>query len=410
MRRIETVVIGAGQAGLSVSHELAAAGLEHVVLERGKVAQRWRDRWDGFHLVLPNCSIRLAGQGYGGSDPEGFLPRDGVVELLADYAASFASPIEDGVEVHALQATDDGFRLDTTTGPLAAERVIVATGGYQDDHRPAAVRSLPASVPVLASSAYRRPNDLPETGTVVVVGSGQSGCQIAEELHDSGREVVLACGKAPWEPRRVGGRDIFWWLDGTPFMEMTLEDLPSPLARLSPNPQVSGTRGGRDLNYRTLQDGGIRLAGHLMGEDHRSLRFAPDLADSVAFGDARYADIRGLVEMSARAKGLPAPEMPDPSPWHAEELAELPLAEVGAVVVAAGYRPTYRSWIDIPVAFDAMGFPLQKDGTSDVVPHLHFAGVPFQRTRTSATLCGAGADATALVDAIAQRDPVGVIL
>lgn len=396
----DTIIVGAGQAGLSVSHELAQAGIEHLVLERGRLGQSWRSRWDSFCLVLPNGVIRLAGQPYAGADPDGFMPRDEIVSYLQSYAESFAAPIREGTEVSRLAPeSGGGFRLETGDGPIRAREVVVATGGYQRPYWPAPVSDLATRLPVIDSVDYRNPDGIPP-GRVLVIGSGQTGCQIAEELRVAGREVVVACGKAPWQPRRVGGRDIITWMLGTPFMAMTLAQLPSPMARLNANPQASGRGGGHDLHYRTLQAIGVALAGHLAAVDERSVRFAPDLAESVAFGDARYRDIRAVVHGSAAAQGLPAPEMPDPPPFVADGPTSIDLADLACAIVTAGYRPDYARWIDVDGAFDDMGFPLQVDGSSSVMPGLHFIGVPFQRTRTSATLIGIGSDAAVLASRI----------
>ena len=194
----ETVVVGGGQAGLSVSHELTAAGVPHVVLERGLVGQTWRGRWDSFCLVTPNWSVQLPGHPYDGDDPDGFMPRDEIVGYLQRYATGFDAPVRDGVEVTALRPGRDGrLLLETSDGEIEARNVILSTGAYQRPNRPAGAASLPPDLFQIDVEAYRNPNELP-AGAVLVVGSGQSGCQISEELHRAGRDVFLACGRAGW--------------------------------------------------------------------------------------------------------------------------------------------------------------------------------------------------------------------
>ncbi len=402
---IDTVIVGAGQAGLSVSHELSRAGRPHVVLERGRVGQSWRDRWDSFCLVLPNWTVRLAGRSYDGPDPDGFMPRDQVVEYLARYARSFEAPVREGITVDSLEAgPDGGFLLRTSAGDIVARDVVVATGGYQTPYRPAGIGGLPPGIPLIDSEGYTNPAALPP-GRVLVVGSGQSGCQIAEELRLDGREVVLACGRAPWQPRRVADRDVMAWFVGTPFMNMSAAELPSPMARLGANPQASGRHGGHDLHYRTLQALGVVLVGHLLAFEDGRARFATDLADLVAFGDARYNDICKVIRASAVAQGLSVPELPAPPPFAAEPPDSIELGSLAAVVVTSGFRPDYRRWVRFAEAFDEMGFPIQADGTSTVVPGLHFMGVPFLRKRTSATLLGVGEDAQVLVERMESMPP-----
>lgn len=393
---VDVAVIGGGQAGLSASYVLTRAGREHVVLERHEVAHSWRGRWDSFRLVLPNWTMGLAGRSYEGGDPDGFLGREEIVHLLVDYAESFGAPVRTGVSVTSLSGLGDGtFLLATPEGELTASEVVVATGSFQRPRVPAAAAALGNDLPLIVVDDYRNPEQLP-AGAVLIVGSGQAGCQLAEELTLAGREVVLACGRAPWIPRRMGDHDSLWWLVGSPFFTMTADDLPSPQARLAPNPQVTGAGGGHDVNYRTLQALGVRLVGHLVGRSGDDVVFAPDLADSVAFGDARYGDVCRLVNGIAEARGVAAPDLAPPPPFAAPVVERLPLDRFGAVIVAAGYRPDYLNWVRFPGAFDAMGLPIQHDGTSSVVPGLHFLGVPFLRTRASSTLLGVGADAEAL--------------
>jgi putative flavoprotein involved in K+ transport len=392
---IDVVVIGAGQGGLSISQALSTAGREHIVLERGRIGQSWCERWDSFTLVGPNWTIRLAGSNYDGSDPDGFMPRDDIVKYLTHYATQTSAPVHAGVEVTSLARSGDGFVLDSSAGTYRAREVVVATGGYQRQHRPRVVTELGDVLPVFDIADYRNPDLLPE-GRVLVVGSGQSGCQIAEELALAGREVVLACGRAPWTPRRLGGHDVMWWIDGSKLAAMTLADLPGPIARLGANTQISGGAGGHDLNYRTLRALGVTLSGHLLGVRNQRVEFAADLADSVAFGDDRYRDFRAMVAELATQRGLAVPDLPDPAPFPPGPARDESVDDFGAVICATGYRPDYTSWVDLPVAFDDMGFPIQVDGSSTVVPGLHFMGIHFQRNRVSASLLGVGQDAELL--------------
>jgi putative flavoprotein involved in K+ transport len=400
---VDVVIVGAGQAGLSLSHELAAADIDHVVLERGRVGETWRGRWDSFCLVIPNWTVQLPGGRYGGDDPDGFMRKHEIVNHLVGYAESFRAPVREGVTVSSAEAADDGtFILRTSSGMMRAKDIVLASGGYQKPYRPTAASQLPPSVHAIDAEDYTNPAVLPP-GKVLVVGSGQTGCQLAEEISEAGREVSLACGRAPWVPRRIEGRDTIAWLDETPFFDTRLTDLPGAAARLLANPQMSGRRGGHDLNYRTLQAQGVQLLGHFTGVAEGRAHFAPDLAESVAFGDARYAQIGDLIRNSCAARSVPAPEMPIPPAFAANPPQSLALHDLGAVIFTCGFRPDYAGWVRFPQAFDQDGFPLQQNGSSTTVPGLHFMGVHFQRKRKSATFLGVAEDATVLAESISAR-------
>ena len=399
MDAVGVAVVGAGQAGLAVSHELSARKVEHVVLERGRVAQTWRGRWDSFCLVTPNWSIRLPGRSYDGPDPDGFMARDELVTFFESYAE--AAPVREGVDVRSLARRDGRFTLETSVGELGASAVVLATGAYQKPHRPPAAATLPPDLFQIDVEGYRNEAMLPP-GRVLIVGSGQSGCQIAEELHEAGRDVVLACGKVAWAPRRIGGRDLVWWLVETGFIETTVDSLPTPGVRLFGNVVSTGRDGGHDLHVRTLQRAGVTLAGRFLGASGHTARFADDLAESVAVGDERWLQLaqlfRGLVEQ----RGLEPVELPDPEPFHGRGPEDLDLRDVGAVVFTSGFRPDYRSWLPWPEAFDELGFPVHENGASTVVPGLYFVGVHFLRKRKSSLLVGVGEDAALVADAVAN--------
>jgi putative flavoprotein involved in K+ transport len=236
---------------------------------------------------------------------------------------------------------------------------------------------------------------------VLVIGSGQTGCQIAEELNEAGRDVFLSCGRAPWLPRRIGGRDLLWWWAETGFAEMPVDALPAPTARLNANLLATGRNGGHDLHLRTLRAAGVTLLGHFVGADDTHARFAPDLAETVAWGDDRYRDFRKLVMNLVDERNLPPPEMPDPEPFDDGAPESVDLDGLAAVVFAGGFRPDYRSWIDVPGAFDELGFPLHVDGASLAAPGLYFVGVHFLRKRKSSLFYGVGEDAAIVAESIA---------
>jgi Pyridine nucleotide-disulphide oxidoreductase len=400
---IHTLVVGGGQAGLAVSHELSRHGVEHLVLERGRIGQSWRDRWESFCLVTPNWSVQLPGGAFDGDDPDGFMPRDEIVAHLERYAARSDAPVREGVEVRSIVATPaGGFEAATSAGELRARNVVLATGAYQRPHRPRGAGSLPADLPQLDLDGYHDPAALPP-GRVLIVGSGQSGCQLAEELHESGRDVVLACGRAPWARRRIDGRDLFWWFDRSGILDGTMASLPSPAARLAANPLATGHGAPHDLNLRTLRAMGVTLTGHFEGAGDGVVRFADDLAASLTWGDAAYVELMGALQKTATELGMPKPVIEDPVPFDDAAPERVPLAGLGSVIFAGGFRPDYRSWLPWQDAFDDLGFPIQTGGASTVVDGLYFVGVPFLRKRKSPLLIGVGEDASIVARAIAGR-------
>ena len=406
---VDVAIIGGGQAGLATSHELTEAGIEHVVLERGRLGETWRTRWDSFCLVTPNWSVLLPGHPYDGDDPDGYMPRDEIVAYLERYAAGFGAPVREGIEVTSLaQVPDGGFLLGTSDGEIRASSVVVATGAYQRAHRPEAAASLPAGLPQIDVAGYRSPAELPR-GSVLVVGSGQSGCQIAEELHEAGREVFLACGRAPLvsSPDRRARPDVVV-CSRRASSDQTVEQLPTPAARLLSNVLATGRNGGHDLHLRTLREAGVTLLGHFLGAEGQRARFADDLGESVAWGDDRYRELIGRVNSLVAERGLPAPAIVEPAPFDGTAPQELDLSGVGVVIFAGGFRPDYGSWIDVPGAFDELGFPLHTDGASSAAAGLYFVGVHFLRTRKSSLLCGVGEDAAVVARQLvaARSSPV----
>ncbi|MGX5695759.1 flavin-containing monooxygenase [Agromyces soli] len=400
---VDVLVIGAGQAGLAVSHELTAEGVEHVVLEGESVGSAWASRWDSFTLVTPNRFIRMPGGEYRGPDASGFLPRDAVVAHLRRYADSFGAPVEEDRPVTALRpGRDGGFEAETPLGGILARRVVVATGAYQHEYRPAWARELARRVPVLGSSEYRSPADVPGEGrgAVLVAGGGQSAVQLTDELYAAGRDVVLAAGSAPAIPRRIGGRDTVEWLEAIGFYEQVIEAQPSPTVRFASNPLVTGAQGGHDLNLRTLADEGVHLCGRVLGVDGDRVVVADDLAASVAKGDAGYRLAWQAAATASAEWDLPAPPpLPPESPPPAA--VEPPhLDRIAAVLVACGYRPDY-GWIEVDGLVDEQGFPLQEGGRSLRAPGLWFVGVPWMTCRKSPLLMGVGEDATAIARELA---------
>ena len=364
------------------------------MLERGRVGQEWRQaRWDSFVLNTPNWAQQLPGFAYGGSQPDAFAPLAEVIAYLEDYAASFAAPVREGVSVTALEAAPGGgYRLDTNTGPVDARAVIVATGAYQRPFRPPQSDAVPRTVFQLHTAEYRNPAALPE-GAVLVVGSGQSGCQVAEDLLGAGRTVYLSVGACPWVPRTHRGRDLVHWMAETGLLDQTVDTLTAPNALLACNPAVSGTEGGHDCNPLTLMDRGAVPVGRLEGFRSGRALFAADLEANIAKALEFEAALRQRFDEHA---GAP-PEPPAPAP-KLPDVRELDLAEVGAIVWATGFRADY-GWIELPVV-DASGRLRHRRGLTDS-PGLAFVGVHWLHKRKSSLFIGVGEDAEHVVSHLA---------
>ncbi len=266
------------------------------------------------------------------------MPRDRIVGHLLRYATASGAPVREGVSVRTIDREPGGFVARTSMGDVRAARVVLCTGAFQRAHRPPVAATLPQGLPQLDVTGFRNEAGLPP-GPVLVVGSGQSGAQLAEELREAGRDVVLSCGRAPWAPRRIGDHDLVWWLEASGFLDQPVATLPSPAARLLSNPLASGHGGGHDLHLRTLRAMGVTLVGRFLGAVGSEARFAPDLAASVAWGDDRYRDLRALFARTAAGVGVPPPDMPDPEPFDGLAPEDVSLAGFGAVVFTGGFRP-----------------------------------------------------------------------
>jgi putative flavoprotein involved in K+ transport len=406
---VETVVVGAGQAGLTMSWFLREAGREHIVLDRrATLGGGWQDRWDGFRLVGPNWTTALPGFEYDGDDPDGFMARDAIVERMRRYADVIDAPVRLGTAVRRLSAVDAGagrFRLETDAGVIDARNVIVATGSFHGARIPGVSAGISPRVTQLHSKAYRRPSDLPP-GRVLVVGSGQTGVQLTEELRDAGREVILAVGHCGRVPRRYRDRDIFWWLRqlaaesaaGRPGLP-SVDQLPDLRARLACNPHMSGHGGGHDTNLWKFAADGVRLVGRLEAADGERVGFAPGLEANLRYADAFFDDrFRPGCEALIERTGLDLPpDDREPFEHPVADIAQLDLAaeRVSSVLWTSGYGLDF-GWIDLPI-FDELGFPRTKRGASDV-PGLSFLGVLWQFNLASANLVGVALDARHLAE------------
>jgi putative flavoprotein involved in K+ transport len=398
--RAPVAIIGAGQAGLSVSWYLGRAGVDHIVLEAKTPVHAWADsRWDNFTLVTPNWHCRLPGYCYDGHDPDGFMTRDEVVEWLAGWLATFEAPVRTHARVTRLRHNAiGGFELTVQTHAgeetLTCDQAVVATGGYPLPVTPAFAGSLDSAVTQIHSEQYRNPNQLPD-GAVLVVGTGQSGAQIAEDLHLCGRQVHLAVGNAPRVARFYRGRDCMTWLSDMGLYDKAAQEYPGGKTAIEKtNHYVTGRDGGRDIDLRHFATQGMRLYGALTGGKDTTLEFAPTLTKSLDNADAVYNSICADVDAYIEREGIPAPPASRYHPvWEPEtEPAALDLATEGvtSIVWAIGYRPDYR-WIEAS-AFDGGGRPMQYRGVTEV-PGLSFIGLPWMHTWGSGRFLGIDRDA-----------------
>ncbi|MCP2251117.1 MSMEG_0569 family flavin-dependent oxidoreductase [Lentzea aerocolonigenes] len=403
------VVVGGGQAGLSTSYCLNLAGIDHVVLERDRPGGEWRNRrWDSFCLVTPNWQCQLPGFPYRGSDPDGFMVRDEIVRYLEDYVTSFDCPLVEGVTAVRLRRREGGgFRVSTTHGELTADHVVLATGPYQVPLKPRIAERVPADVVQLHSSEYRNPEALPP-GEVLVVGTGQSGCQIAEDLHLAGRQVHLAVGSAPRVARSYRGRDVVAWLEDMGYYRRGIDEFEDADAvRLRANHYVTGRDGGRDIDLRAFARDGMRLYGRLTDIRDGLARFAPDLIKNLDHADAVSEGIKDSIDAHVLARGVDAPAEARYEPvWTPDtQPSELDLSGITSVVWSTGFGRDHR-WIDVPV-FDGRGYPTHERGVTSC-PGLYFIGLPWQHTWGSGRFCGVADDARHLVSHIASERRGGI--
>ena len=403
---VDTLIVGGGQAGLSVSYYLSRQGRNHLVLDQAaQAAEAWHNhRWDSFTLNSPNWTLRLPGVEYQEDDPDGFLPRDAIVKYFEWYLQRHHLPVRYGVRVNAVERYGDIYRVTTDTEVLEASHVVIATGSYQRPKIPAFSAALPGNILQVTTSTYRHPDLLPP-GAVLVVGSGQSGSQIAEELLQSGRRVYLCVSSARWVPRRYRSKDIFYWLDKIGFFDRTVDQLPSPAAKFAALPQLSGSDGGHTLNLHLLARQGVKLLGRLQDAREGKLFLAPGLQENLVKGDQYAAEMTHRIDGFIEKTGIDAPaealpEMQDA--YGVTEIQELDLKAAGitSVVWATGFTFDY-SLVKLPV-FDGDGYPIQTRGVT-AYPGLYFVGTVWLTRLKSSLFMGVAEDAAYIAGQIAVR-------
>jgi putative flavoprotein involved in K+ transport len=395
MERIETLIIGGGQAGLAVSYFLLLQRREHLILEKStRPAHVWTDdRWDSFTIVTPNWAMRMPGAEYNGNDPGGYMPRSEVGTYFDQYVKNYKLPIRYGTCVTSVEQLPDGkgFQVITDQGSYRAKNVVMATGLFQQPKIPKYAAEIPINIVQLHSGHYRNPESLPP-GAVLVVGSGQSGCQIAEELYQSGRKVYLCVGSAGRAPRRYRGKDIFEWLLLTGFFDRTVDKLPSPRAKFAGNPQVSGKNGGHTLNVHQFARDGVQLLGRIAAAKDGRITLSSGLHESLARVDKFEIDLTKQIDEYIQKTGVEAPGEIIPQlrdGYKVREFTELDLRSAGikTIIWSAGYSFDY-SMVKLPVT-DGDGYPIQQRGVTQY-QGLYFAGMPWLHKYKSGLLVGVG--------------------
>jgi putative flavoprotein involved in K+ transport len=410
MEHHDAIVIGGGQAGLAMSRHLQRAGVEHVVLESGRIAETWRSqRWDSFCLVTPNWTMQLPGFAYDGDDPDGFTPRDGVVRYIEQYCSTFGLPVRTGVRVTSIARDEDGgYRLETTSGPMLAGDVVVAAGAFPRPHVLPMSATLAPDIAQLHTVDFKNEKKL-APGAVLVVGSGQSGAQIAEELAEAGRKVFLCVGSCGRIPRRYRGKDGIWWSVRLGITERRVGELADPKMRFACKPTLTGQHGGRDIDLYEFPKKGVTLLGRLLAIDGARLALARDVNEKLGKADAFARKFLTDADAYAAREKLDLPEdaterarlWGDDRPVLAEpESLDLRAEGVTTVVWATGYRPEFP-WVHAPV-FDAEGHPVHERGVTRG-PGLYFLGLAYLHRMRSDTLYGVGEDAAYLAERIIER-------
>lgn len=408
VEKVETVIIGGGHAGLTMSYYLSQLGREHLILERGRVAERWSsERWDSFCFQFPSWTIELPGYKYQCDDPEAFAPGREVVRFIEDYATYIKAPMRCGVEVASLERAEDSSRylLTTNNGAIEAANVVIATGPYQLPVIPAMIAHVSNNIFHVHSNAYRNSSQLPP-GSVLVVGSGTSGCQIADDLNQSGRQVYLSVGRHSRRPRKYRGKDYAYWVEALGTTEQIVDTVPEQLRKGS-EILLTGANGGYDVNLHAMAGRGIALLGHLQGINGSELILADDLTQNLARGDESLENFKRAVDDYITKNGLEFPSEREPpvkskvpSPVSRLHLED---AGVSAIIWATGFRCNFH-WVKLPI-FDDGGQPLHRRGVTQF-PGIYFLGLRWLYKRKSAFLRRASGaeDAEYLAEQIAARN------
>jgi putative flavoprotein involved in K+ transport len=400
------LVVGGGQAGLSVSYYLSQAGIDHLVVEKRTVTHTWREqRWDAFCLVTPNWQCALPGHPYRGGDPHGFMKKDEIIAYLDGFIEHVNAPVIEHAEVKRVKQREDGvYTISTTQGDFTADQVVVASGGYHTPIVPRLAERLPREIVQLQSSAYRNANALPD-GAVMVVGTGQSGAQIAEDLHLAGRKVVLAVGEAPRCARFYRGRDVVDWLADMRYYDMPVEKHPlREGVRDNTNHYVTGRDGGRDIDLRRFAAEGMELYGKLDDLLDGYFHFAPTLGASLDSADDTYNRINASIDGFIDKHGIDAPAGSVYEPvWRPQEertTLELATSGISSIVWCIGFTPDF-TWLDAPV-FNGRGYPAHVRGITPV-EGLYFVGLPWLHTWGSGRFSGVARDAEHIVQTIRAK-------
>lgn len=401
----DVIVIGASQSGLSASYRLTERAIEHLVLEgKDRVGHAWgAERWDSFTLVTPNWFLNLPGHPYEGTDPDAFMPRDKIVEYLASYQRRIAPPIRFSTTVRRMTMEDGLYRLEADDGEVfRARNVIVATGFFHHERVPACAKNLPEGIRQLGPKTYRSPEQAP-SGAVLVVGSSMSGVQISEDFLEQGRKVYIAVGSGNRIPRRYRGRDVFSWMIDMGWLHKPV-DQQTEEERYRASLQLSGARGGRDINLHDFVEKGATLVGQLTEVCGCRLSFNGDVNDKLKAADSFNAEFRKTVDAHITALGLdaPAPDPDGPSGIRYPVIRDLDLEHAGieTVIWTTGYRCDFR-WIDLPV-FDGRDFPRQQRGVT-ALPGLYFCGQHWLYNFASGGFNGVGDDAAHIAEHILAR-------
>jgi putative flavoprotein involved in K+ transport len=397
-RNITTVVIGAGHAGLAMSHRLTARSIDHVLLERGEVANTWKtQRWDSLRLLTPNWQSRLPGFCYDGDHPDGFMTMPEVISFIEAYAAVVTAPVLTGTTVTQVRWESNGYLVETDAGSWSASTVVLATGACNFAHLPRFVTEVPAGIDTITADAYRNPDQLADGG-VLVVGASATGIQLADEIHRSGRPVTVAVGSHVRAPRVYRGRDILRWMDDIGMMDERYDEVDDIVrVRRLPSLQIVGTATRATLDLNALSSIGVRLVGRFAGISDGWAQFSGSLRNVCALADLKLGRLLDAIDEWATEHGLdselepawrPAPTIVDDAPLLGIDLTR---GEIRTIVWATGFRPDY-SWLDVPV-LDRKGLIRHDGGVVLDAPGMYLMGMPFLRRRKSTLIDGAGDDA-----------------